>query len=66
LFRGAFIDHTLFRAFLNIPNPDNVQGTGVEEMTRDPLIERLCSHLIEMGGSEPEVIVQISFQCALI
>ena len=53
--RCIFVDHTLFRAFLNIPNPDMVQNTGLEEMTRDPLIECLCSHLIETGGSEPEV-----------
>ena len=52
-----FVDHTLFRAFLNIPNTDMIQYTGAEEMTRDPLIERLCSHLIETGGSEPEVTV---------
>lgn len=52
-----FLDHTLFRAFLNIPNADMIQNTGTEEMTRDPFIERLCSHLIETGGSEPEVTV---------
>ena len=51
-----FVDHTLFRAFLNIPNADVIQNAGTE-MTRDPLIERLCSHLIETGGSEPEVAV---------
>jgi len=46
--------HTLFRVFLNIPNPDMMQNTGIEQMARDPLIERLCSHLIETGSSEPE------------
>jgi hypothetical protein len=34
-----------------------IQVTGAEEMTRDPLIERLCSHLIDTDGSEPEVTV---------
>ena len=52
-----FVDHTLFRTFLNIPNTDMIQNTGTEEMKRDPLIERLCSHLIETGSSEPEVTV---------
>lgn len=52
-----FLDHTLFRAFLNIPNTDMIQNTGTQEMTRDPFIERLCSHLIETGSSEPEVTV---------
>ena len=36
-----------------------IQNPGTEEMTRDPLIERLCSHLIDTGGSEPEVTVYI-------
>lgn len=59
-----FVDHTLFRAFLKIPGADMIQNAGTEEMTRDPLIERLCSHLIESSGSEPEVTVSISFKHA--
>ena len=51
-----FVDHTLFRVFLNIPSPE-MQNTGVEETTKNPFIERLCSHLIETSNSEPEVII---------
>ncbi|KAF8161182.1 hypothetical protein B0H34DRAFT_369698 [Crassisporium funariophilum] len=47
--------HALCRVLLDVPVTIGAQNQGFDEPTKNPLIERLCTHLIDTSRPDPEM-----------